>query len=98
MTMKAASSTPTPHCTRRHTLLDDPKPQASSAPLTLEALEQLFLKLIQTTSKLPDSVEVAESVKLDDPGDDDPKKEVVQASKPEFKTANEAYVSNKAFK
>ena len=66
---KAASSTPTPHCTRCHTPLDHPNPQASSAPLAPEALAQLFLKLIQAASTLPDSAEVAESVKLDAPGD-----------------------------
>jgi hypothetical protein len=69
MRAKAASSTPTPHCTRCHTPLDHPNPQASSAPLAPEALAQLFLKLIQAASTLPDSAEVAESVKLDAPGD-----------------------------
>jgi hypothetical protein len=86
--MKAASSTPTPHCARCHTPLDDPNLQASSAPLTLEALEQLFLKFIQATPTLPDSAEVAESVKLDAPGDDQPKPEIVRAM------VNEVYVSN----
>jgi hypothetical protein len=94
MTMKAASSTPTPYCTRCHTPLDDPNSQVSSAAPTHDALEQLSLRLIETMSKLPGSAEVTESVKFDAPGDDQLKPGIVRASKLEFRIVNEVYVSN----
>jgi hypothetical protein len=60
--------------------------QSSSTPVTLEHLEQLFLKLIEATSKSPDSAKGPEAVKPE-AGDD--KAEPARASKLEFKTVNE---------
>ena len=82
--------TTTPHCCCSHT---PPESQTSSPPLTLEHLEQLFLKLIQTKST-PDSAGPPKAVKSNDLEDAEPKKEIARASKLEFKTVNEVYVSN----
>jgi hypothetical protein len=65
--------------------------QSSSTPLSLEHLEQLFLKLIEATPKSPDSAKAPEAVKPE-AGDD--KSEPARASKLEFKMVNEMYVPN----
>jgi hypothetical protein len=72
-------------------LLGNSAIQSSSTPLTLEHLEQLFLKLIEATSKSPDSAKAPEAVKSE-AGDD--KAEPARASKLEFKMVNEMYVPN----
>jgi hypothetical protein len=56
--------------------------------VTLEDLKQLFLEVIQATSK------PLESVKLDAKEDAQAETEIVQALKLEFKTVNEVYVTN----
>jgi hypothetical protein len=53
--------------------------------VTREDLKQLLLEAIQGKSK---------AAKDNKPGDCKPKKEITQASKLEFKTVNEVYVSN----
>ncbi len=72
-------------------LLGNSAIQSSSTPLTLAHLEQLFLKLIEATSKSPDSANASEAVKSE-AGDD--KAEPARASKLEFKMVNEMYVPN----
>ena len=72
-------------------LLGNSTIQSSSTPLTLEYLQQLFLKLIEATSKSPDLAKAPEALKSE-AGDD--KAEPARASKLEFKTVNEMYVPN----
>jgi hypothetical protein len=55
--------------------------------VSLEDLKQLFLEVIQPTSKPP------EAVKPDAQEDAQAETEIVQALKLEFKTVNEVYVS-----
>src|SRR5438270_5254708 len=88
--VQAIVATTTPHNTRSHTPPEGPTPQISSTPLTVEHLEQLIEKLIQAKFKSPDSA--SDDAESDTPGDAQPK--VVRASKLEFKTVNEVYVSN----
>ncbi len=57
----------------------------------LDDLKQLFLEVIQATSKSP------EAVKLDAKEDAQAETEVVRALKLEFKTVNEVYISNKVW-
>jgi hypothetical protein len=64
--------------------------QTSSPPITVEHLEQLLLKLIETRS--PDSTGVSEAAKPDALGGAQPEA-VAQASRLEFKIVNEVYVS-----
>jgi hypothetical protein len=80
-----------PHYLCSCQLLGNSATQSSSTSLTLEHLEQLFLKLIEATSKSPDSAKAPEAVK---PEDGDDKAEPARASKLEFKTVNEMYVPN----
>jgi len=68
--------------------LNSPAPQTSSPPVTWEDLKQLLLEAIQGRSNPQD-------LAIDDkPEDVKPKKEIARASKLEFKTVNEVYVSN----
>jgi hypothetical protein len=80
--MQMASS-PTSKCTCSHALPETLTFQASAQPLTLENLEQLFLKLINAKSKPPKS---SEDAKPDAP-------EAARASKLECKTVTEVYAS-----
>jgi hypothetical protein len=73
----------TPKCTCSHVPPENPTFQAQ--PLTLENLEQLLLKLIDTKSKPPKAPEGAKP---------DAHPEVARASKPEYKTVTEVYASN----
>ena len=73
------------------TPLNSPTLQVSSPPVTLEHLKQLFLEVIQATSKPQIS---PKAVKSDAKGGAEPKEEIARASKLEFKTVNEVYVSN----
>jgi hypothetical protein len=80
-----------PHCHCSKTPFNSPAIQTSSPSVTREDLKQLLLEVIQGKSNLQDSVKVAKDDKL---GDAEPKKEIARASKLEFKTVNEVYVSN----
>ena len=62
--------------------------QAPATPLTIEHLEMLFEKLVQ--AKSPDSV--SDETKTGSSGDAQPKG--ARASKLDFKTVNEMYVSD----
>jgi hypothetical protein len=90
--MQIASTTPAQHCPCSHTPLESPTLQASSSLLTLEHLEQLFLRAIQATPKSLDSAEASEAGEPD--AQEDSKAEVARASKLEFKTVNEVYILN----
>jgi hypothetical protein len=87
--MQATSTITKPHCTCPHTPPGSPALQSSSTPVTLEHLEQLFLKLMSEKFKLSDSN--SKSAKSKGSGDTQDKK--VRASKLEFKVVNEMYVS-----
>jgi hypothetical protein len=76
--------------------MESPAIQTSSPPVTLEDLKQLFLEVIQATSKPPDSAESPKAVKLDAQEDTQAETDVIRALKLEFKTVNEVYVPNKA--
>jgi hypothetical protein len=89
----AMQNTPTAHaplCPCSHLPGESPIPQTPSPPVTLEHLEQLLLKLIQSKDSAEASDEAKPGAK---PGDTQPK--IARASKLEFKTVNEVYVSNK---
>ena len=59
--------------------------------MTQEDLKQLLHEVIQGKSNPQDLVKAAKDNK---PRDAEPKKEIARASKLEFKTVNEMYVSN----
>jgi hypothetical protein len=80
-----------PHCHCSQAPLNSPALQTSSPPVTWEDLKQLLLEVIQGKSNPQDSAKAAKDNK---PGDVKPKKEIARASKLEFKTVNEVYVSN----
>jgi hypothetical protein len=80
------ASAPAPKCTCSHTSAGSQTLQASAQPLTFEHLEQIISKLIDAQSKPPKASKDAK------PGD--PQPETARASKLEFKTVNEVYVSN----
>jgi hypothetical protein len=82
--MQAAS----PHCAYSDPSVKSPILQTPSPPITLEHLEQLFLKLIQSK----DSAEASDDAKSDAKPGDQPK--IARASKLEFKTVNEVYIFN----
>lgn len=69
---------------------NSPTLQTPSPTMTLGDLKQLFLEVIQATSKLP------EAVKPEAKEDAQAKAEIVRALKLEFKTVNEMYVPSKA--
>ena len=71
--------------------MNSPALQTSSPPVTWEDLKQLLLKAIQGKSNPQNSAKAARDDKLEDVK---PKREIAQASKLEFKTVNEVYVSN----
>jgi len=79
-----------PHCHCSQAPLNSPAPQTSSPPVTREDLKQL-LEAIQGKSTWQDSAKAAKDNKTEDVK---PKKEIARASKLEFKTVNEVYVSN----
>jgi hypothetical protein len=89
--MQIAPTSYAQHCACSDPSVKNSAIQSSSTPLTLEHLEQLFLKLIEATPKSPDSAKAPEAVKPE-AGDD--KAEPARASKLEFKTVNEMYVPN----
>jgi len=80
--MQIASS----HCVCSDPSVKSPILQTPSPPVTLEHLEQLFLKLIQSKD------EASDDAKSDAKPGDQPK--IARASKLEFKTVNEVYVFN----
>jgi hypothetical protein len=80
-----------PHCHCSRTPLNCPELQTSSPPVTQEEFKQLLLEVIQGKSNPQDSAKAANDDKLEDVK---PKKEIARASKLEFKTVNEVYVSN----
>jgi hypothetical protein len=77
-----------PHCRCSQTPLNSPVLQTSSPPVTREDLKQLLLEVIQERSN---PQELTEAAKLEDVK---PEKEIVRASRLEFTTVNEVYVSN----
>ena len=83
--MQIASTAPSLHCVCLDPSVKSPTP---SPPVTLEHLEQLFLKVIQSK----DSAEASDSAKSNAKPGDQPK--IARASKLEFKTVNEVYVFN----
>jgi hypothetical protein len=86
--MQVASTAPSPHCALSDPSVKSPILQTPSPPVTLEHLEQLFLKVIQSK----DSAEASDGAKSDAKPGDQPK--IARASKLEFKTVNEVYVFN----
>jgi hypothetical protein len=86
VTIQIASTAPSPHCVCSDPSVKSPILQTPSPPVTLEHLEQLFLKLIQSKDEAPDDAKSNAK-----PGDQ-PK--IARASKLEFKTVNEVYVFN----
>jgi hypothetical protein len=79
------ASTLSPKCTCSDAPSGNAHPQTSTQPLTSQDLEQLILKLIDAKSKPPKSSEGAKP---------NVHPEAARASKLEFKTVNEVYVSN----
>jgi hypothetical protein len=88
VTMHTVPNSLSPRCQCSQTPLNSPALQTSSPTVTLEDLKQLFLEVIQATSKPP------KAVKLDAKEDAQAETEIVQALKLEFKTVNEVYVSS----
>jgi hypothetical protein len=86
--MQIASTAPSPHCVCSDPSVKSSILQTPSPPVTLEHLEQLFLKVIQSK----DSAEASDGAKSDAKPGDQPK--IARASKLEFKTVNEVYVFN----
>lgn len=86
--VKAVVANPTLYNTSTHTLPEDPTSYKSSTPLTIEHFEKLVEKLIE--AKSPDSA--SDEAKPSSSGDAQPKE--TRASKLNFKTVNEMYVSN----
>jgi hypothetical protein len=84
--LQAPAPAPATNCTCSHTSAESQTLQASAQPLTVEHLEQLISKLIDAKSKPPKASKDAK------PGD--PQPETARASKLEFKTVIEVYVSN----
>ena len=81
--MEAAPTTLASKCTCSHTPPKSPNPQECPRPLTVDDLERLILKLIEAKSAKPTS-----------PGETQSEDVVAQASRLEYKTVNEVYVSN----
>ena len=79
------------HCHCSKTPFNSLAIQTASPPVTREDLKQLLLEAIQGKSNSQNSAKAAKDDKLEDVK---PKKEIAQASKLEFKTVNEVYVSN----
>jgi hypothetical protein len=86
--MQIASTAPSLHCVYSDPSVKSLILQTPSPPVTLEHLEQLFLKLIQSK----DSAEASDGAKSVAKPRDQPK--IARASKLEFKTVNEVYVFN----
>ncbi len=82
------------HCHYCHAQPGNRGLQISSPTVTREDLKQLFLELLQAKSKSHDSAETSEAAESDTEGEDEPKDEIARASKLEFKTVNEVYVSD----
>jgi hypothetical protein len=89
VTMHTVPNGLNPHCHCAPTPSNSPALRTSSPVVTLEDLKQLFLKVIQATSK------PLEVVKPDTQKDVQAESKIVQALELEFKTVNEVYVSNK---
>jgi hypothetical protein len=79
------ASTPAPKWACSHTSAESQTLQASAQPLTVGDLERLILNLIDAKLKPPKPSKDAKPV--------DPQPEIPRASKLEFKTVIEAYVS-----
>ena len=75
---------------------NSPGLQIPSPPVTREDLKQLLLEVIQAKNESSGSVEAAESVTTDDSEDTESEKEIVRASRFEFKLVNEVYVPPKS--
>jgi len=81
------ASAPTSKCTCSHTSAESQTLQASAQPLTVDHLEQLISKLIDAKSKPPNPSKDAKS--------GGPQSEIARASKLEFKTVIEVYISDR---
>jgi hypothetical protein len=80
-----------PYCHCSQTPSNNPTIQIPSPPVTWEDLKQLLLEAIQGKSNPQSSAKAAKDDKLEYVK---PEKEIARASKLEFKTVNEVYVSN----
>lgn len=90
--MEVAPNTLASKCTCSHMPPESPNPQASTRALTFQDLERLILKL--TEARSADSAGISEDPKPTSPGDTQPEDVVAEASRLEFKTVDELYVSN----
>jgi hypothetical protein len=88
--MKMAPTTPSSHFSSSETLLRNPPPTPEAS--IVEHLEQLISKIIK--AKLPTSAGKSKDPKPVAPGDNKPEDMAAKASRLEFKTVNELYVSN----
>ena len=91
MAMQNVPNSLNPHCHCSQTPSNSPTIQVPSPPVTWEDLKQLLLEAIQGKSNPQSS---AKAAKDDKPEGAKPKKRIARASKLEFKTVNEVYVSN----
>ena len=85
------ASPPVSKCTCSHTAGETPTLQGSAQPLTSEHLEQLVLKLLE--GKVPGSTRKSEDTQALAPEANQPEDVAAQASKLEFETVDEVYVS-----
>jgi hypothetical protein len=92
VTMYTVPNGRNPHCHCSQTPLNSPVTKTSSASLTFEGFEQLFLKLIQEKTELLAQTKAEEPSKPD--ASEQAKTEIFRASKLDFTTVNEVYVPN----